>query len=55
MTLDRPFGTVLLPVGLGLLGFVDPCPLGSRLMFVKSLEGRGAIRSSQSHAGSPTH
>jgi cytochrome c-type biogenesis protein len=30
---------VLLPVGLGLLGFVEPCSIGSTLIFVKTLEG----------------
>ena len=33
---------VLLPVGLGLLGFVEPCSLGSTLIVVKQLEGKGA-------------
>jgi hypothetical protein len=31
---------VVLPVGLGLLGFVEPCSIGSTLVFAKSLEGR---------------
>ena len=35
---------VLLPVGLGLLGFVEPCSLGSILVFVKYLEGKDAAR-----------
>lgn len=33
---------VLLPVGLGLLGFVEPCSLGSTLIVVKQLEGKSA-------------
>lgn len=33
---------VLLPFGLGLLGFVEPCSLGSTLIVIKQLEGRGA-------------
>lgn len=33
---------VLLPVGLGLLGFVEPCSLGSTLIMVKHLEGKSA-------------
>lgn len=33
---------VLLPVGLGLLGFVEPCSIGSTLLVIKHLEGRGA-------------
>lgn len=34
---------VLLPIGLGLLGFVEPCSIGSSLVFVKYLEGKGRI------------
>ena len=33
---------VALPVGLGLFGFIEPCSIGSTLVFVKYLEGRGA-------------
>ncbi|MBI4539408.1 MAG: hypothetical protein HY704_07870 [Gemmatimonadetes bacterium] len=33
---------VLLPFGLGLLGFVEPCTVGSSLLFVKYLEGKEA-------------
>lgn len=33
---------VLLSVGLGLLGFVEPCSLGSTLIIVKHLEGKSA-------------
>lgn len=32
--------TLLLSVGLGLLGFIEPCTVGSSLLFVKYLEGR---------------
>lgn len=32
--------TVLLPVGLGLFGFIEPCSIGSTLVFVKTIEGR---------------
>lgn len=32
---------VLLPIGLGLLGFVEPCSIGSSFIFVKYLEGKG--------------
>lgn len=35
-------GLVLLPVGLGLLGFVEPCSIGSTLLVIKHLEGKGA-------------
>jgi cytochrome c-type biogenesis protein len=33
-------GAVLVPFGLGLLGFVEPCTIGSSLIFVKHLEGQ---------------
>ncbi len=36
--------TVLLPVGLGLLGFIEPCSLGTTLLVVKQLEGSSAGR-----------
>ncbi|MHB8494624.1 MAG: hypothetical protein ACYC9Z_09575 [Casimicrobiaceae bacterium] len=35
------WGLVVVPLGLGLFGFVEPCSLGSTLLFVKYLEGRG--------------
>ncbi len=31
---------IALPIGLGLFGFVEPCSIGSTLVFVKTLEGR---------------
>jgi len=34
------FTVFVLPVGLGLLGFIEPCSIGSTLVFVKYLEGR---------------
>lgn len=33
---------VVLPIGLGLLGFVEPCSLGSTLIFIKTMEGSDA-------------
>lgn len=33
---------VALPIGLGLLGFVEPCSIGSSLVFIKYLEGKSA-------------
>ena len=33
---------VFLPVGLGLLGFIEPCSIGSTLIVVKHLEGKSA-------------
>lgn len=35
-----PFALVVLPIGLGLLGFVEPCSIGATLLFVKYMEGR---------------
>src|SRR5260370_29182049 len=32
-------GLVALPFGLGLLGFVEPCTIGSTLVFIKHIEG----------------
>ena len=32
----------MVPFGLGLLGFVEPCTIGSTLIFVKHIEGRDA-------------
>jgi len=34
--------SVVLPVGLGLLGFVEPCSIGSSLVFIKYIEGQSA-------------
>jgi cytochrome c-type biogenesis protein len=39
---DTLTALVLLPLGLGLLGFLEPCSLGSTLLVVKHLEGRSA-------------
>ncbi len=36
------YSFVVLPIGLGLLGFVEPCSMGANLLFVKHLEGRSA-------------
>ncbi len=33
---------MLLPIGLGLLGFVEPCSIGSTLLVIKQLEGKDA-------------
>jgi len=39
---------VLLPLGFGLLGFVEPCSIGSTLIVIKSLEGKsGASKLAQ--------
>lgn len=43
--MDLTFTSVVaLPVGLGLVGFVEPCSIGSTLLFVKYLEGKDAGR-----------
>lgn len=34
------YGLVLAPIGLGLIGFVEPCSMGANLLFVKHLEDR---------------
>lgn len=34
--------TVAFPIGLGLLGFVEPCSIGSSLVFIKYVEGQSA-------------
>ena len=43
MTELSAFTVFVLPIGLGLLGFVEPCSIGSTLMFIKYLEKRGAV------------
>lgn len=35
-------GHILLPVGLGLIGFIEPCSIGSTLVFLKFMEGKSA-------------
>lgn len=34
------WNVLVLPLGLGLFGFIEPCTVGSSLLFVKYLEGR---------------
>ncbi len=34
---------LILPVGLGLLGFVEPCSMGSNLLFTKYVEGKDRL------------
>ena len=36
------FQLVALPLGLGLLGFVEPCSIGSSMVLVKVIEGQCA-------------
>lgn len=35
---------VVVPAGLGLFGFIEPCTIGSTLLFAKYLEGKDAAR-----------
>lgn len=42
MTEFGPMNLVVLPIGLGLLGFVEPCSIGSSLLFIKYLERKSA-------------
>lgn len=35
-------GLILLPIGLGLFGFVEPCAIGATLLFIKTTEGAPA-------------
>ena len=34
--------TIFLPIGLGLFGFIEPCSIGSTLLFLKLMEGKTA-------------
>ncbi|MBI3042947.1 MAG: hypothetical protein HYY78_08995 [Betaproteobacteria bacterium] len=34
--------SILLPIGLGLFGFIEPCTIGSTLVFIKVMEGKTA-------------
>lgn len=34
--------SILLPIGLGLFGFIEPCSIGSTLVFIKVMEGKTA-------------
>lgn len=37
--IDPIWSFVIAPLGLGLLGFIEPCSIGSSLLFVKAVEG----------------
>ena len=37
-----PYQLIALPIALGLLGFIEPCSIGSSLVFVKFLEDKSA-------------
>ncbi len=36
------FNLLVLPVGLGLLGFIEPCSIGASLLFLRYVEGKDA-------------
>ena len=37
------FQLVILPIGLGLVGFVEPCSIGSSLVLIKVIEGQSTV------------
>jgi len=39
---DPLVAAILLPIGLGLFGFIEPCSIGSTLVFIKVMEGKPA-------------
>ena len=39
---DPLIAAILLPIGLGLFGFIEPCSMGSTLVFIKVMEGKPA-------------
>lgn len=43
MTVPAVLSLFALPFGLGLLGFVEPCTIGSSLIFIKYIEGRDRV------------
>ncbi len=36
--MDSVANTFFLPIGLGLLGVIEPCSIGASLLFLKSIE-----------------
>lgn len=38
------FNLLVLPAGLGLFGFIEPCSIGSSLIFIKYLEGKSGAQ-----------
>ncbi len=40
---DPLVAAILLPIGLGLFGFIEPCSIGSTLVFIKVMEGKPAV------------
>lgn len=44
MTGNPLLDLLVLPVAFGLVGFIEPCSVGSTLIFIKVIEGKGAAR-----------
>lgn len=42
MTQDSLAAFILLPIGFGLFGFIEPCAIGATLLFLKTTEGKSA-------------
>lgn len=42
MTGNPLLDLVVLPIAFGLFGFIEPCSIGSTLIFIKVMEGKGA-------------
>jgi len=40
--IDSVAAAILLPIGLGFIGFIEPCSIGSTLVFIKVMEGKSA-------------
>ena len=38
------FNLLILPTALGLFGFIEPCSIGSSLIFIKYLVGKSGTR-----------
>ena len=42
--MNAEFTNLLLPIGLGLFGFIEPCSIGTTLIFIKLMEGKTAAQ-----------
>lgn len=52
--MDSVWNLVFLPVGLGLLGFVEQCSIGSSLLFIRYMKGHGQCWQSCSWRRAPS-
>lgn len=41
--MDDLWRLILLPIGLGLFGFVEPCSIGASMLFIHTLEGKSTV------------